>query len=565
MANADHLKRLRQGVDAWNAWRTKMPLRPDLSEANLSGADLGGVDLSGADLGRGDLSEADLRKAILFGAKLGGADLSGADLREADLRETILLGAKLVGAELGGAKLDQADLRETDFVDADLREADLGGSDLRKADFDGAVLGGVRLRGADLRGAKLGGAKLGGVDLGGVDLSEANLGGAVLGGVSLRGADLGGASLRGADLRGADLGGADLGGADFGEADLRETDLHETDLFGVKLGGAKLGGTNLRGASLGGADLRGSDLGGADFREANLVDTCLDHADLTGAKLWETQRAGWSIKDVICRIAFWDREGKEPTEYEEGEFERIFAEKPRIVLRYPGGMSAVDLLALPLIVERLQAEHPQSVLQVRSVQNDAGGASVTITVEDLASRSTEAFGKELIWLRTKLECVVEERDHLRQRMGAMFSEGISKMAEFLALPRQEVHVHHPSGPTAIEGPTMSRDTYNIHGQAGAAGPGARAERNTFQQIQGGIDLPKLAEELGRLRDAMKGESTGAREQDKAIGAVADAEEAAAKGDGPAALRYLKSAGEWTLGIAEKIGVAVATEALKKAM
>jgi hypothetical protein len=77
--------------------------------------------------------------------------------------------------------------------------------------------------------------------------------------------------------------------------------------------------------------------------------------------------------------------------------------------------------------------------------------------------------------------------------------------------------------------------------------------------------PLIKEELGRLRDAMKGEATGTCEQDKAIGAVADAEEAAAKGDGPAALRYLKSAGEWTLGIAEKIGVAVATEALKKTM
>jgi hypothetical protein len=64
---------------------------------------------------------------------------------------------------------------------------------------------------------------------------------------------------------------------------------------------------------------------------------------------------------------------------------------------------------------------------------------------------------------------------------------------------------------------------------------------------------------------MKGEATGTREQDKAIGAVADAEEAAARGDGPAALRYLKSAGTWTLKVAEEFGAAVAVEALKKAM
>jgi hypothetical protein len=71
--------------------------------------------------------------------------------------------------------------------------------------------------------------------------------------------------------------------------------------------------------------------------------------------------------------------------------------------------------------------------------------------------------------------------------------------------------------------------------------------------------------LVRLRNAMKGEATGAREQDKAIGVVADAEEAAARNDGPAALQCLKSAGEWTLGVAEKIGVGVAIEALKRAM
>ena len=42
---------------------------------------------------------------------------------------------------------------------------------------------------------------------------------------------------------------------------------------------------------------------------------------------------------------------------------------------------------------------------------------------------------------------------------------------------------------------------------------------------------------------MKGEATGEREQDKVIDAVADAEEAAARGEGSAALQYLNGAGE----------------------
>src|SRR4051812_14284374 len=182
-----------------------------------------------------------------------------------------------------------------------------------------------------------------------------------------------------------DLSKADLGGADLGGADLTEANLIEANLRGANLRGTLLHKATLIGADLSKAKLIGAYLIEANLMQVNLIDACLDGTNLTGAKLWETQRGGWSIKNVICQVAFWDRDGKEPTKYEKGEFERIFAEKPRIVLRYPGGISPIDLLALPLVVERLQAEYPGSVLQIRSMQNDAGGASVTITVEDRAA------------------------------------------------------------------------------------------------------------------------------------------------------------------------------------
>ena len=75
----------------------------------------------------------------------------------------------------------------------------------------------------------------------------------------------------------------------------------------------------------------------------------------------------------------------------------------------------------------------------------------------------------------------------------------------------------------------------------------------------------LLEELARLRAVMKRETEGAAEQDEAIGAVAAAEKAAGQGDGPNALRHLKAAGKWSFGIAEEIWVAVAVDAIKKAM
>jgi hypothetical protein len=419
-------------------------------------------------------------------------------------------------------------------VRPDLRLADLCQANLSEADLRLAILTQAYLRQADLRRAHL---------------SSAALQRAILAGANLSGAHLLGASLSEANLSEANLRWADLRRANLSEANLSEANLSEA---------------NLRWADLPSANLSGAHLLGASLSEANLIDAKLDHADLTGAKLWETQRAGWSIKDIICARAFWDREGEKLTEYGEGEFERLFAEKPRIVLHYPGGISNVELFALPLIVQRLEAEHPGSALRIRSVQDGASGALVTIVVEDLAGRDAEAFEQERLRLQTELKCTAGERDRLQQLSKWIFSEALSKMEELQALPRQVVNVQNPSAPMAIEGP-MSRDTYNISGQAGAVGPGAQAHDNVFQQIQGAIDLPKLAEELRRLRNAMKGETTGTGEQDKAIGTIAAAEEAATKGDGQAALQYLKSAGGWTLKVAEKIGVSIATEALKKAM
>jgi hypothetical protein len=67
-ANDDHIVQLKNGVDAWNAWRLKNPdTCPDLNHADLGEADLFRADLSGTDLSRANLSETDLRVANLRG------------------------------------------------------------------------------------------------------------------------------------------------------------------------------------------------------------------------------------------------------------------------------------------------------------------------------------------------------------------------------------------------------------------------------------------------------------------------------------------------------------------
>lgn len=79
-----------------------------------------------------------------------------------------------------------------------------------------------------------------------------------------------------------------------------------------------------------------------------------------------------------------------------------------------------------------------------------------------------------------------------------------------------------------------------------------------------IDLRLLAQELERLRVEMKSQASSA-EHDVAVGAVALAQAEAKRGDESKALTYLSKAGQWALDVATKIGVSVATDAIKKAM
>ncbi len=117
MADEAHLALLKQGVDAWNAWRAAHAnTRPDLSDVSLRGLDLAKVDLPGA-----DLCKADLRGTNLSGAVLVGADLAGANLFKAVLDGADLSGANLIGARF----LNCAQLMTTRNWQSASRDSDL--------------------------------------------------------------------------------------------------------------------------------------------------------------------------------------------------------------------------------------------------------------------------------------------------------------------------------------------------------------------------------------------------------------------------------------------------------
>ncbi len=127
MATDEHLKILKKGVKAWNAWRKENPrVRPELADVYLRNGDT-------------TPDREDIRSPFFddttYEAKLSGANLSGADLRGTNLHD-----ANLDDANLEGANLDRADLRR-----ANLSGANLSGTNLDDANLEGAKLDGANL------------------------------------------------------------------------------------------------------------------------------------------------------------------------------------------------------------------------------------------------------------------------------------------------------------------------------------------------------------------------------------------------------------------------------------
>ena len=150
MANEEHLKKLREGVNAWNEWRKENPeVQPDLAHADLREAALGGANLSHANLVKADLAGAELQLADLTKGLLNYAKLAGADLADANLTE-----AKFSRANLTAVNLQGADLTGVDLSWANLAEATLVNARFRNANFSNAILM-ANIRNTDLNEADL--------------------------------------------------------------------------------------------------------------------------------------------------------------------------------------------------------------------------------------------------------------------------------------------------------------------------------------------------------------------------------------------------------------------------
>lgn len=157
MANEEHLAILKQGVRAWNNWRSKNPdVRPDLSsvlldEEELSTIDFSNTILSNAEIRHAFLFEANLTHAILWNTNLSNTYLENADLSHAMLGEANLFAVKLSGAKLTGAKLQFTKQLMGSIYE---RGADFTSANLHQADFSHSICGATIFANVNLSSAK---------------------------------------------------------------------------------------------------------------------------------------------------------------------------------------------------------------------------------------------------------------------------------------------------------------------------------------------------------------------------------------------------------------------------
>ena len=127
MANQEHIKILKQGVQAWNRWRREHPeIQPDLGRMYLRDAILQGFYIPGD---------------TIMQLRFEDIDLSLTNFREAYLDGCIFSQVKFNGAFFYGAHLSGLVLRDVDFSGAHLTHAVFENSDLKNVNFNHTSMG----------------------------------------------------------------------------------------------------------------------------------------------------------------------------------------------------------------------------------------------------------------------------------------------------------------------------------------------------------------------------------------------------------------------------------------
>lgn len=154
MANPNHQKILRKGVEAWNEWRKKNEkIEPNLSGLNLADKNLEGINLTDTKLTKTIFRGANLNRVNFSRAVLIRTDLEGATVQFSRFVRNVIEDVSFENAEIShsfffrgwwnGIQLAAANLYGTTFRDCEMK----------RVNFSQAILQSTIFANADLRGA----------------------------------------------------------------------------------------------------------------------------------------------------------------------------------------------------------------------------------------------------------------------------------------------------------------------------------------------------------------------------------------------------------------------------
>lgn len=108
---------------------------------------------------------------------------------------------------------------------------------------------------------------------------------------------------------------------------------------------------------------------------------------------------------MVCTNIYWDREGRDVTPFRPGDFERLYSDKVKIQIKYPDGISTLELVTLPALIQHLEAIQPDCKLRFESVRDSSEGAIVTIAIDEVEDRSSGQIEQ----LRAAIQAEAEQK------------------------------------------------------------------------------------------------------------------------------------------------------------
>jgi len=197
----------------------------------------------------------------------------------------------------------------------------------------------------------------------------------------------------------------------------------------------------------------------------------------------------------------------------------------------------------------------------------AGRSGFTFTEgvpSEYQARSADVSNFDKLWQTIENEIAISEEEYVDLNN----QEQVARYSELLLteVPRTG---EYTSGLRNVFVQELNMGDQNInYGQAGSIGRESTGTlvnyASAWDQMKGQTDLQALADDLGKLRSALR-QRAQTVDEDQSVAAVGEAESEAKSGRGPELLQKLAKAGKWALGVAQEIGVKVAVQALQKSM